>query len=185
MSAPESTSGPPQRKPLWKCKSLAVALLISALGVFFWIGETPPPSAAPSASTGSVEGSSFAGARAPSTNPAPAPASGVDAVREKLKTAPLTFRYGMSYVGGFLVGYAFRRSLKTALWLAGVFTAGVLLLKWSGAYDADLGAVQHQIQEGLGYFTREAAAWKQRLSGFMPSAGVGAVGVFLGARSGR
>ncbi len=183
-SSQETTDVAPRRNPLWTAKSLLLAVVISLVGLAFWI-RSPGPSPTKPPASGSGRPATASSFGASESRTAPPPPSGTEAVREKLRSAPIGLRYGVSYIGGFLIGYAYRRSLKVAMWLAALTATGIGVLKWSGAFDLDWNAVQGQVQEGLGWATQQAEVWRHRLSGFLPSAGVGLGGIFMGARRGK
>jgi uncharacterized membrane protein (Fun14 family) len=97
-------------------------------------------------------------------------------------SSPTVARFGGSYLGGFFIGWAFRRFVKMAALLAGAMLAVIATLKSTGWIDLDWAAVETQIAQGLTSIHQGAEGIKQTLSGYLPSAGAGAAGVFFGFR---
>lgn len=87
-----------------------------------------------------------------------------------------------SYLGGFFIGWAFRRFLKMAALIAGGLLACIAVLKSTGWIDLDWTAVETQISHGIAAVHRGAEGLKHILSGYLPSTGAGAVGAFFGFR---
>jgi len=98
-----------------------------------------------------------------------------------LKSSAL-FRLGFSYAGGFLIGWLFRKSLKLALLAAGVLALAVAAGKYSGMFNLDWAAIEAHTAQSLAWLKGELGAFKEFLTGYLPSAVVGFVGMFMGAR---
>jgi len=97
-------------------------------------------------------------------------------------SSPAAARFAGSYLGGFFIGWAFRRFLKVAALIAGGALASMAALKSTGWIDLDWAAVESQISQGIVSIHHGAEGLKQTLSGYLPSAGAGAAGVFFGFR---
>ena len=92
---------------------------------------------------------------------------------------PLTVRAGLSYIGGFLIGWTFRRFIRIAVALTGL----VLLLVGLGKYaGCDIAPTQAKVKEGSAFVQREAKVAREYLKRLLPLASAGAVGTFLGFR---
>lgn len=166
-------------RPPWTARSVQVAALIMLLGVVFWVrdrwraAEAPAPAAATSSSTST--------GFAPTSTGSPAP----DAAREagvSERRVPATFRFGAGYLGGFFLGWGFRRFLKATTLIAGAGIAGIGLLKWTGWIEADWAGVEEAVRSSLGSLQRGAEGVKEFLTGHLPSATATTVGLFLGFR---
>src|SRR5574342_686915 len=83
-------------------------------------------------------------------------------------TSPAVAQMAGSYLGGFLIGWAFRRFLKLAVVIVGFTLACIGALKTTGWIDLDWTSI-----EGL----------KNLLTGFLPSAGAAGAGSFFGFRN--
>lgn len=97
-------------------------------------------------------------------------------------SSPAVAGVGGSYLGGYFCGWAFRRFLKMAMLVAGGLLACIAVLKNTGWIDLDWTAVETQISHGIAAIHRGAEGLKQLLSGYLPSAGAAAVGMFFGFR---
>lgn len=97
-------------------------------------------------------------------------------------TSPVMAEIGGSYLGGFLLGWAFRRALKLAAMMAAMALAGVALMKASGLFTLDWHWIESQVSDGLRWLHGEAEGIKTVLSGFLPSAGAAGAGSFFGFR---
>jgi uncharacterized membrane protein (Fun14 family) len=97
-------------------------------------------------------------------------------------SSPAAARFAGSYLGGFFIGWAFRRFLKVAALIAGGLLASIAALKSTGWIDLDWVAVETQISQGIASVHQGAEGLRQALSGYLPSAGAGAAGVFFGFR---
>ncbi len=137
----------------------------------------PPPPAPASDGTSSPGMTSFAGSR--STAAAPAPVSSKPFIG---KDAPFLFRFGAAYLGGFAVGWVWRKSIKAALWVGGVALSLVAVAKYLGMGGADWKAVETQVAEGLNWFQQQASVARHWLSGYLPSGVASVVGLWRGAR---
>jgi uncharacterized membrane protein (Fun14 family) len=97
-------------------------------------------------------------------------------------SSPAMAGIGGSYLGGFFIGWAFRRFLKMAALIAGGLLAGIAVLQETGWIDLDWPAVETQISHGIAAVQQGAQGLKHFLSGYLPSTGAGAVGAFFGFR---
>jgi len=91
------------------------------------------------------------------------------------------FRLGLSYAGGFLIGWLFRKSLKLALLAAGAVTLVVAGGKYFGVFDLDWTAIEAHTAQSLAWLKGELGAFKDFLAGYLPSAAIAFVGLFTGA----
>jgi uncharacterized membrane protein (Fun14 family) len=97
-------------------------------------------------------------------------------------SSPDVARLGGSYLGGFFIGWAFRRFLRMAALIAGGLLAGIAVLENTGWIDLDWSAAETQISHGIAAAHRGAEGLKHILSGYLPSTGAAAAGVFFGFR---
>ena len=169
MTEPPAKSFGGERPP-WKAKTVWVALALMLLGGGLWIKDrTQADSPATTPTKSQLSGSS-------STD---SPPSG----RHELKpSAPATFRFGASYVGGFFLGWTFRRFLKLTLLLSGAAIALIALGKKLGWFELDWAALEGHVRHSLAWLQGEAGAFKQFITGYLPSAGAAGIGAFLGFR---
>ena len=96
--------------------------------------------------------------------------------------SPALLRFGGSYLGGFFIGWIFRRFVKTAMFIAG----GIILLlgglKSTGWITLDWAGIETWITQSLTSLQAGADGLKQILMGYLPSAGAGSAGIFFGFR---
>ena len=99
-------------------------------------------------------------------------------------SSPTAAGIGGSYLGGFFIGWAFRRFLKMAALIAGGLLACIAVLVNTGWIDLDRTAVvmAHQVVLAIAAAHRGAEGIKHILSGYLPSTGAGAAGMFFGFR---
>ncbi len=97
-------------------------------------------------------------------------------------SSPTLAGIGASYLGGFFIGWAFRRFLRMAALIAGGLLAGIAVLEETGWIDLDWATVETQIQQAIAATHRGTEGLRHILSGYLPSTGAGAVGMFFGFR---
>ena len=97
-------------------------------------------------------------------------------------TSPAMAQMAGSYLGGFLIGWAFRRFLRMAAMLAALVLAGVAALKTTGWLELDWASIETQLSQGMRWLQGEAEGLKNLLTGILPSAGAAGAGTFFGFR---
>ena len=97
-------------------------------------------------------------------------------------TSPAVAGIGGSYLAGFFIGWAFRRFLRMAALIAAGLLACVAVLENTGWIDLDWTAVETQISQAVTAVHRGTEGLRHLLSGYLPSTGAGAVGMFFGFR---
>ena len=94
--------------------------------------------------------------------------------------SPALAEIGGSYLGGFLIGWAFRRFLRIAATLAAFTLAVIAVLKATDWLNLDWASIEAQASQSLRWFQGKAAGLKTLLTGVFPSAGAAGAGVFFG-----
>jgi uncharacterized membrane protein (Fun14 family) len=145
----------------WKARSVWAAAVIAILGTGFWRSDAPKPPPAPAA---------LEQAAAPSAAHEAGPAS----------SAAVTL--GISYIGGFFLGWCYRRFVKLSVVLTGGVLAVLALVKSLGWFESDVSALEGHVREGSAWLGHQAAALNDYLTGLLPSAGATAFGAFRGFR---
>jgi uncharacterized membrane protein (Fun14 family) len=97
-------------------------------------------------------------------------------------TSPAVAQIGGSYLGGFLIGWAFRRFLRVAAMMVALMLACIGVMKASGWIDVDWSALEAQVGQTVQWLHGEAEGLKNVLTGFLPSAGAAGAGSFFGFR---
>jgi uncharacterized membrane protein (Fun14 family) len=147
----------------WRARTVLLALFVVVIGLGGWVRDAskgPPPPApahatAPAGQLGSSGGWNF-------TRPVPG-----------------YVRVCVSYIGGFFIGWAFRRFIRLALGLAALAVLLVGLGKYTGC---NMAPAETRVKERVAWVQHEITVARDYLKHLLPSASAGAVGVFLGFR---
>ena len=97
-------------------------------------------------------------------------------------SSPVLAGIGGSYLAGFFIGWASRRFLKMAALITGGLLACIAVLEETGWIDLDWATVESQISHAIAAAQQGAQGLKHILSGYLPSTGAAAVGMFFGFR---
>jgi uncharacterized membrane protein (Fun14 family) len=97
-------------------------------------------------------------------------------------SSPALAGIGASYLAGFFIGWASRRFLRVAALITGGLLAGIAVFEEIGWIDLEWAAVEAQIHHVIAAAQQGAQGLKHILSGYLPSTGAGAVGMFFGFR---
>ena len=92
------------------------------------------------------------------------------------------FRFGASFVGGFVLGWAFRQSLRLAAVAVVVLLMVVFVAKWTGWFHLDWALLETAVRDSFGWLRGEAMGLKKLLTGWLPSGVAGFLGVWRGMR---
>ena len=97
-------------------------------------------------------------------------------------SSPAVAGIGGSYLAGFFFGWASRRFLRMAALITGGLLACIAVLEETGWIDLDWTSVEAQISHAIAAAHQGAEGLKHILSGYLPSTGAAAVGMFFGFR---
>ena len=97
-------------------------------------------------------------------------------------SSPAVAGIGGSYLAGFFFGWASRRFLRMAALITGGLLACIAVLEETGWIDLDWTSVETQISHTIAAAQQGAQGLKRILSGYLPSTGAAAVGMFFGFR---
>ena len=97
-------------------------------------------------------------------------------------SSPAVAGIGVSYLVGFFMGWVSRRFLRMAALITGGLLAGIAVLEETGWIDLDWATVETQISHAIAATHQGAQGLKHILSGYLPSTGAAAVGMFFGFR---
>ena len=97
-------------------------------------------------------------------------------------SSPALAAIGGSYLAGFFLGWASRRFLRMAALITGGLLASIAVLEETGWIDLDWTSVETQISHAVAAAQQGAQGLKHILSGYFPSTGAAAVGMFFGFR---
>lgn len=87
-----------------------------------------------------------------------------------------------SFLGGFLLGWAFRKTLKLALLITASLIALIAILKTTGWIHLEWNLIQADVVRTLAWVQGQAESYKEVLTGYLPSAGGAGAGAFFGFR---
>ncbi len=96
--------------------------------------------------------------------------------------SPALARGGACFIGGFLIGWALRKTLMIGMLIAGSLLALVAILKTTGWIHVEWNLLETDITRSLAWLQGKAESVKEVLTGYLPSAGAGGVGAFFGFR---
>lgn len=147
----------------WRAKTVLLALFVVLVGLGFWardIAKGPPPPAP-----------------AHVTAPGAQPTSGGG--WDFSRPFPGYLRICASYIGGFFIGWAFRRFIRLALALAALAALLVGVGKYAGW---NVAPAETKVKERAKWVQHDATTASDYLKHLLPSASAGAVGAFLGFR---
>jgi uncharacterized membrane protein (Fun14 family) len=92
--------------------------------------------------------------------------------------APHTWRAAISFIGAFIVGYAFRRFVATMAVITGIAFAGIAALTY---FDiVDLSNVRAGVEKSAGVVTKLATQFKDTVLAWLPSSVTGIGGFLIG-----
>jgi len=98
--------------------------------------------------------------------------------------SPAIFRLGFSFFVGFVVAYALRWFLKTALLAAGFMALLLFGLQYGGLIEVKWGAIEDKYEEGSGWVSRQTESFQALVTGALPSAGAAGFGRRANSRRG-
>jgi uncharacterized membrane protein (Fun14 family) len=154
--------------PPWQAKTVWVAAGLALLGLVLWVAipKKGPPPPMPSGQSTFAEASGEAVASQVHT----------------MQGSPALFRFGISYIAGFFLGYGLRRFVKLTIILSLVAVAAVFLMRKAGWIDLDWGTVEAHLSDSFAWVKGQAEAVKVFVTGYVPSAIAVGVGLLMGAR---
>ena len=97
--------------------------------------------------------------------------------------SPLAYQLGIGGIGGFVVGYAFKKISKLIIVLIGLFIIALLYLGTSGIISINYDKLWDALASSLG-LAGQAASWLIGLISLLPFMGSFVVGFLLGFKLG-
>lgn len=175
-------AGDAAHMPWWQKGLLILAVLVAAAGVVGQIVARPAAETArqqpagegsvtPGGSRGFIAGSPQAPAGAPVAEP------------ERSwweQNAPALTKAGVSFVGAFLIGWAFRIYIKTMV-IFTLLAVGILLaLSYFNVINIDFSAAREQYTSAAGWLTDQATRLKDAALSHLPASSTGLAGLIAG-----
>jgi uncharacterized membrane protein (Fun14 family) len=96
--------------------------------------------------------------------------------------SPAVARGGASFIGGFLLGWALRKTLMAALLITASLAALIAILNTTGWIHLDWTLIEADLSRTFDWVRGNAEGFKAVLTGYLPSAGAGAGGMLFGFR---
>jgi len=97
--------------------------------------------------------------------------------------APIVYQLGIGAVGGFIVGYALKKTTKIVAVVIGLFILALIVLGASGILIVNYGKLFEAVS-GLFGSSGQALGWLTVIIAHLPFAGSFLVGLFLGWKIG-
>lgn len=94
--------------------------------------------------------------------------------------SPAMARGGASFIGGFLLGWALRKTLMIALFITASLAALIAILNTTGWIQLDWTLIETDLSRTFDWVRGNAEGFKQMLAGYLPSVGAAGAGVFWG-----
>jgi len=162
-----ATSRSPGNPP-WQAKTLWVAAGLTLLGLVLWVAipKQAPPASAPAGQASLAQASGEA----------------VAAQVHSMQGSPALFRFGLSYMAGFFLGYGLRRFLKVTIVLSLIAAGAVFLMRKAGWIELDWSSLETHLTDSFAWLRGQVEALKVFITGYVPSAAAAGVGIVLGAR---
>jgi uncharacterized membrane protein (Fun14 family) len=96
--------------------------------------------------------------------------------------SPAMARGGASFIGGFLIGWALRKTLMIGLFMAASLAALIAVLNTTGWIQLEWNLIEADVTRSVAWAQGQAESVKQVLTGYLPSAGAGGAGAYFGFR---
>jgi len=97
--------------------------------------------------------------------------------------APFTYQLGIGAIGGFIVGYAFKKLTKLIAIIVGVFFAALIYLGYQGIININYGKLEGSARNVLG-MSGQIAQWILPIILHLPFFGTFILGFLLGMKLG-
>lgn len=154
--------------PPWRAKTLWIAAGLALLGLILWIATPRQLAALEPTGDGTTLAQTSGDAVASSVH--------------TLQGSPALFRFGLSYIAGFFLGYGLRRFVKVTLILSVLAVGSLFLMRKAGWIELDWSGIEGHFSESFGWLKGQAEALKVFATGYVPSAAAAVVGLVLGSR---
>lgn len=94
--------------------------------------------------------------------------------------SPALARGGASFLGGFLIGWALRKTLMLALLITAALAALVFVLKSTGWIHLEWNLIQADVNHTVDWARGKAQGLKEVAGGYLSAFGAGAAGTLFG-----
>jgi uncharacterized membrane protein (Fun14 family) len=165
--------------PRWQKSLLTLATILLAAG----LAGQAMALAKPKPQTATSSSGPPANARGIVTTEKPADQSAAPAEKawyEKL--SPHATRIGLTFLVGFIVGWAFRAFLKMMLMISVLAAAIFAGLSYFNVMNVDMSKAEQKYESSKAWLTDQAWRLKDAVQSHLPSSGASALGLFVGFR---
>lgn len=177
---------------LRQARSIWIALVLSVIGIGVWIYAVmtaPAPVVASAVDTGGGTRSDLVSGLARSSGATGEAAVTAEPAKPRLvdRIAPTLVRLGPSFLAGFFLAWAIRRSLKLLLLIGGAAALLFFALQRLDLSDVNLSeehveALEESVKGGIEWAREQAGTWGDIARKAIPSGAAAAVGMFFGAQ---
>lgn len=168
---------PTSTRPIWQLPSVWVAIGLMVVGLGLWAVQ---------ALTGGADSETGAPGSAGASSFMPSDSSSDPETAEKTEAgqpvSPAVFRLGAGYLGGFFLGWGLRKFIKMNLLIAGGLVVMLAAFQGLGWFEVNWPAVEEHLQLSLTWIQSQAGSFKTFVTGYLPSAGAGTAGLYVGFR---
>jgi uncharacterized membrane protein (Fun14 family) len=175
-------------------RSLRMMLGATVVGAGMWVyaAATRPPEAASTAAATSA-GAQVSGGITPRSltgSATPAGESAVPDVQEVAdrakrlidESSPAMFRFGLSFVAAFFLGWLLRRFITLTLLVTGAVAAGVIALQRTGVIGIEGDDIRREAERSVGWLQGQAGAIRDVVTGYLPTGFAAILGGYKGFR---
>jgi uncharacterized membrane protein (Fun14 family) len=184
----DETSNPKPKKTLakWQVVIAVVSIIVAAAGAGLMIYQAVSTDETPAASEPTtLPGTNAPSGFAPTENEPDAPATSAaqsDTDRLIDSASGAVFRLGFGFFAGFAIGYAVRAFVKVSLIVVGVGLLALFGLQYAGLITVDWERVSGGFESFGSWATAQTKDFANFITGYLPSAGAGLAGAFVGFR---
>jgi uncharacterized membrane protein (Fun14 family) len=166
------------KKRPWQLPSVLCAIVVTILGLAAWIYAVVT---APQVDRSGTNGSGVPGGASALVEARAAPDGGVEPEPRTIDTAaPAIFRFGLSFLAGFALGFVLKKFIKISLLVGAVLAAAIWGLQASGLFTLPWDQIHTHISDSLSWMKGQAEGFKEFITGYLPSSMAAAAGVFIG-----
>jgi uncharacterized membrane protein (Fun14 family) len=170
------TSTAPVESSVWRSPSVLIAAVVMLAGLGIWIFSTIRSDQETGHAPRGAGTSALTDSRAYGDEE-------VEPEEDILEPiSPVAFRLGAGYLGGFFLGWAFRKFIKLTVLIAGGLVAMLAVFQGLGWFEVNWPAVENHLQMSLAWVHGQAGSFKTFVTGYLPSAGAATAGMVVGFR---
>lgn len=159
-------------------------------GMWGYAAATRPPE---TASTAAATGAQVSGGITPRSLTGTSTPAGENALPDVQEVAdrakrlidessPAMFRFGLSFVAAFFLGWLLRRFITLTLLVTGAVAAGVIALQRTGVIGIEGDDIRREAERSVGWLQGQAGAIRDVVTGYLPTGFAAILGGYKGFR---